>query len=126
LKGKELKINRLTDHYAKSLDHKHHVPQLFYDCPAFLYPEQDHLPVKFSWINCWDCKQLPDLSLCPMGKMFSAGGTDNLEVTGILKDETRPGHIKFDIVASINPSPSDTNFIEYLNAWDNISMVQSE
>ncbi len=59
-----------------------------------------------------------------MGKMFSAGGTDNLEVTGILKDETRPGHIKFDIVVSINPSPSDTNFIQYLNAWDNISMVE--
>ncbi len=60
----------------------------------------------------------------PIGKMFSAGRTDNLEVTGILKDETRPGHIQFDIVASINPSPSDTNFIQYLNAWNNISMVE--
>lgn len=59
-----------------------------------------------------------------MGKMFSAGGTDNLEVTGILKDEKRPGHIKFDIVASINPSPSDTNFIQFLNTWNNISMVE--
>lgn len=59
-----------------------------------------------------------------MGKMFSAGGTDNLEVTGILKDETRPSHLKFDIVASINPSPSDTNFIQYLNSWNNISMVE--
>ncbi len=60
----------------------------------------------------------------PMGKMFSADGTDNLEVTGILTDETMPGHIQFDIVASINPSPSDTNFIQYLNAWNNISMVE--
>lgn len=60
----------------------------------------------------------------PMGKMFSADGTDNLEVTGILKDKKRPGHINFDIVGSINPSPSDTNFIDYLNSWNNISMVQ--
>ena len=60
----------------------------------------------------------------PMGKVFSADGNENLEVSGILEDEDRPGHFNFDIIISINPSPGDTNFIEYLNSWTNISMVE--
>jgi putative ABC transport system permease protein len=60
----------------------------------------------------------------PMGKIFSADGTDNLQVTGILKDETRNSHCKFDIILSINPSPSDTNTQKFLESWNNIAMSE--
>lgn len=60
----------------------------------------------------------------PMGKTFSADGTDNLLVTGILNDEKRPSHFKFDIIISINPSPSDSNTINFLTSWNSIAMVE--
>lgn len=60
----------------------------------------------------------------PIGKIFSADGTDNLEVTGILKDPQDPSHIEFEIIVSMNPSPSDSNSIAYLGSWQNISQSQ--
>jgi putative ABC transport system permease protein len=60
----------------------------------------------------------------PMGKIFSADGSDNLEVTGILEDEKRPGHIRFDVVVSLNPSPSDTLTAQFLSSWNSIAMVE--
>jgi putative ABC transport system permease protein len=60
----------------------------------------------------------------PIGKVFSAAGTDDLVVSGILKDEKRPTHIKFDIVISINPSLSDSTTAQFLNSWNSIAMVE--
>jgi putative ABC transport system permease protein len=60
----------------------------------------------------------------PMGKIFSADGTDNLQVTGILKDNDLPSHFKFDVVISINPSVSDTTTASFLNSWNNIALVE--
>ncbi len=60
----------------------------------------------------------------PIGKIFSADGSDNLEVTGILKDPDKPSHIEYEMIISINPSPSDSNSIAYLNSWQNISQLQ--
>ncbi|NVO11151.1 MAG: ABC transporter permease [Bacteroidales bacterium] len=60
----------------------------------------------------------------PMGKVFSADGSDDLVVTGILADEKRPSHFKFDIILSINPSPSDTTTAQFLNSWQSIAMTE--
>lgn len=60
----------------------------------------------------------------PIGKTFSAIGTDNIEVTGILEEEKRPSHFELDVVISINPSPSDSNTIAFLNSWQSISIVE--
>jgi putative ABC transport system permease protein len=60
----------------------------------------------------------------PIGKVFSADGSNNLVVTGILDDEKRASHIKFDIVISINPSASDSTTAAFLNSWNNIAMTE--
>lgn len=60
----------------------------------------------------------------PMGKIFTAAGSNDLVVSGILKDETRPTHLKFDIVISLNPSPSDSTSAQFLNSWRSIAMVE--
>ncbi|PLX17208.1 MAG: cell division protein FtsX [Marinilabiliales bacterium] len=60
----------------------------------------------------------------PMGKIFSAAGNDDLEVTGILKDPDKPSHIEYDIIVSMNPTPNDSNYIGYLNSWQSISQTQ--
>lgn len=60
----------------------------------------------------------------PLGKIFSADGTENLQVTGILKDQVMPSHIEYEIIVSMNPSPSDSNSIAYLGSWQNISQTQ--
>ncbi len=60
----------------------------------------------------------------PMGKIFSADGSEALTVTGIMKDEKRPSHFKFDVIISLNPSPSDSNTIAFVNSWNSIAMVE--
>jgi putative ABC transport system permease protein len=59
-----------------------------------------------------------------IGKVFSADGSNNMVVTGILEDEKRPSHIKFDIILSINPSASDSTTAQFLNSWNNIAMTE--
>jgi putative ABC transport system permease protein len=59
----------------------------------------------------------------PIGKMFSTLGSDDIKVTGILKDDKRPSHIKFDIILSINPSPSDSLSAQALSSWQSLAMV---
>jgi putative ABC transport system permease protein len=60
----------------------------------------------------------------PMGKIFSADGTDNLMVSGILADQKLPSHIQLDIVVSMTPESTDSATIDYLDSWNNISMVE--
>ncbi|NOQ25704.1 MAG: FtsX-like permease family protein [Bacteroidales bacterium] len=60
----------------------------------------------------------------PIGKIFSADGTDNLQVSGILADQKFPSHIQLDIIVSMTPEPNDTATIDYYDSWNNISMVE--
>ena len=60
----------------------------------------------------------------PIGKIFSAAGNDDLEVTGILKDPYKPSHIEYEIIVSMNPTPNDSNYIGYLNSFQSISQTQ--
>lgn len=60
----------------------------------------------------------------PIGKVFSADGSDDLVVTGILADEKRPSHFKFDIIISLSPSMSDTTTAQFLNSWQSIAMTE--
>lgn len=60
----------------------------------------------------------------PIGKVFSADGSDNLLVTGILEEVRKPSHIKFDIIISINPSVSDSTTATFLKSWNNIAMTE--
>ncbi len=60
----------------------------------------------------------------PIGKTFSADGNENIEVTGIIKDSNKSSHINIDVIVSINPSPSDTSIIDYLNSWHSIGVIE--
>lgn len=60
----------------------------------------------------------------PIGKVFLADGSNDLVVTGILEDEKRPSHFKFDIIISINPSASDSITAQFLNSWRSIAMTE--
>ncbi|MFC2119143.1 ABC transporter permease, partial [Bacteroidota bacterium] len=59
----------------------------------------------------------------PIGKTISADGTEAIEVVGIMENVDEPSHLKFDVILSINPSPSDTLTANFLNSWRSIAML---
>lgn len=59
----------------------------------------------------------------PIGKVISADGAESIEIVGVMEDVKKPSHLKFDLLLSINPSPSDSLSSQFLNSWSTIAMV---
>jgi putative ABC transport system permease protein len=58
----------------------------------------------------------------PVGKSFKVDNNTNIEVVGVLKNIPKTSHLAMDVVISLLPAAKDTNQINYLNSWNNISM----
>lgn len=58
----------------------------------------------------------------PIGRSIKVDNNTDIEVVGILKDIPTTSHLAMDIVISLLPTARDTNLINYLNSWNNISM----
>ena len=59
----------------------------------------------------------------PLGKTFKVDNNTEVEVVGVLKDIPTTSHLAMDVVISLLPTASDSNFANYLNSWNNISMT---
>lgn len=58
----------------------------------------------------------------PIGKSITLDNQQEYEITGILKDITEPSHLQLDLVYSMYPAASDSNLVQYLSSFNNISM----
>ncbi len=58
----------------------------------------------------------------PIGKTFKINNEDIYEVTGVLKNVPPNSHLQFDILLSLVPTESDSNFARMLGSWGQIGM----
>jgi len=58
----------------------------------------------------------------PIGKSITLDNQQAYEITGILKDINEPSHLQLDLVYSMYPAASDSNLVQYLSSFNNISM----
>jgi putative ABC transport system permease protein len=58
----------------------------------------------------------------PIGKSIKVDNNTDIEIVGVLRDIPATSHLATDIVISLLPAALDTNQINYLNSWNNISM----
>jgi len=59
----------------------------------------------------------------PLGKTIKVDNNIDVEIVGVLKDIPSTSHLAMDIVISLLPAADDSNFANYLNSWNNISMT---
>ena len=59
----------------------------------------------------------------PIGKSITLNNQQEYEITGILKDQEKPSHLRFDLIYSMYPAQSDSGLVQYLNSFNNISMT---
>ena len=59
----------------------------------------------------------------PLGKTFKVDNNTDVEVVGIMKDVPATSHLAMDIVISLLPTAGDSNYANYLNSWNIISMT---
>ena len=57
-----------------------------------------------------------------IGRVISINDED-WEVIGLLEDDDRQGHLKFDVLLSLYPTRQDSSFAEYLDSWQSLGMV---
>ena len=58
----------------------------------------------------------------PIGKTFKINNEDVYEVTGVLENVPANSHIRFDVLLSMVPTESDSNFAGMLESWGQIGM----
>lgn len=48
---------------------------------------------------------------------------DSWEIVGVMNDVTKNSHLEFDMLMSLFPAESDSNFANYLNSWQGLGMI---
>ncbi len=59
----------------------------------------------------------------PIGKTVTLDDQDEIEIIGIVVDVKQNSHLEFDMLVSLYPTEQDTNFVQFLESWQNIAMV---
>ncbi len=59
----------------------------------------------------------------PIGKSFTLDNDTEIEVVGIMDEISQPSHLQMDVVIAMVPTEQDSNFNQYLQSWNSISMT---
>lgn len=57
-----------------------------------------------------------------IGNTIKIDNEDTYEITGVARNVPENSHIKFDVLLSMHPTMADSNFANFLPAWNNIGM----